>query len=164
MLRPDGTVDRPALAAIVFADPEKLAALNSITHPAIMEVVSARVEVVRAAEELGWLREPPVVVLDAPLLVEVGGTGMCDLVVVVAASERTQIDRLARDRGMSEEEVRARMARQTPIEEKAALADWLITNEGSMAELEAQVDELWKVIDARRRGEEPDLGGRPPVL
>lgn len=125
--------------------------------------IHARLETVRAAEALGMIGAA-VVVLDVPLLVEIGGASTVDFLVVVAASEATQVERLARDRGMGEEQARARIAAQAPLEDKAAVADWLITNEGSLDQLEGQVEELWKVLDAKRRGEEPPRSGPPPVL
>lgn len=109
-----------------------------------MAEVAARIGDLRATDEI--------VVLDAPLLLEVGGAGMADVLVVVVASEATMLDRLARDRGMSAEDARARIASQAPIESKAAVADWLITNEGTLEDLAGQVAELWKVLDARRHG------------
>lgn len=162
ILASDGTIDRARLAEIVFHDQEALARLNALTHPEVGRRIQARLEEVRAAETAG--AEPTVVVMDVPLLVEIGGTAGVDFVVVVGTSEETQVRRLARDRGMGEEQARARIAAQAPLEEKAAVADWMVTNEGTIDELEGQIDALWKILDAKRRGEEPERSGPPPVL
>ncbi|MBI4729333.1 MAG: dephospho-CoA kinase [Acidobacteria bacterium] len=142
ILRADSTVDRPKLASVVFGDPAKLAALNEITHPPVIAEIAARLETLRASAEI--------VVLDVPLLVEVGGASTADLVVVVTASEETRIERLAADRGMSAEEIRARMRAQASAEERAAAADWLIANDGTQEQLASQVDRLWLALEARR--------------
>lgn len=162
ILASDGTIDRARLAEIVFHDQEALARLNALTHPEVGRRIQARLEEVRAAETAG--AEPAVVVMDVPLLVEIGGTAGVDFVVVVGTSEETQVRRLARDRGMGEEQARARIAAQAPLEEKAAVADWMVTNEGTIDELKGQIDALWKILDAKRRGEEPERSGPPPVL
>jgi len=94
-----------------------------------------------------------VVVFSAPLLVETGMHTAFDVLIVVSAPERTQIERLMRDRGMSEEKIRARMAAQAPLEEKAAVADILIDNEGTLEELEAQVERVWEDLRARAAAE-----------
>jgi dephospho-CoA kinase len=105
VLTPDGSLDRPKLGSIVFADPEKLAALNSIVHP----LVGTRS---RALEDAA--PEGAVVVHDVPLLAENGLAPLYDLVIVVDARPETQLDRLVRLRGMTEEDARARMAAQAP--------------------------------------------------
>ena len=132
---PDGSLDRPALAKVVFADADARGRLNAIVHPLI---AARRAELVDAA--------PPDAVLvdDIPLLVENNLAGEFDLVVVVAATDQVRIDRLVADRGMAEAEVRSRMAAQATDDERAAAADVLISNDGSPADLAAQVDEVWR--------------------
>lgn len=142
VLRADSTVDRPKLASAVFGDPAKLAALNEITHPPVMAEIASRLEALRGTDEI--------VVLDVPLLVEVGGSSMADLVVVVTASEETRIERLVRDRGMSAPEIRARIRAQASSEERAAAADRLIANDGTQEQLALEVDSLWAALEARR--------------
>lgn len=137
----DGEISRPALAAAVFGDQEKVARLNSITHPLIGQEIFRRMEEFRA--EKG---EDAVVVLDAALLVEAGMLDFLDMLVVVAADPEVQVERLSRDRSMPEEEARARIGAQLRLEEKVALADRVIVNEGTIDELEAEVDAAWEEI------------------
>jgi dephospho-CoA kinase len=144
-------INRQKLADIVFADAKKLALLNEITHPEIMRVFAERLETIRLAE-LGDYVEPPVVVLDAPLLIEAGGRENVDYLVVVSATDDVRIKRLTTLRGMREADARARIAAQTPPEKKARMADWLITNEGSLNDLEGQVDALWERLRGRAVG------------
>ena len=136
MLRPDGTLDRPALGALVFADPAKLSALNAIVHPLIGQ---------RTADLLAQARESGATVLvhDVPLLVESHLADAYDAVVVVAADPQTQLDRLTRLRGMSEQEARQRIAAQAPLADKLAVATHVISNDGPIEELAPQVAALW---------------------
>ena len=130
---PDGGLDRPALAAVVFADPEARARLDAIVHP----LVRARaVEVAAAA--------PPdaVLVHDIPLLVETGQASRYDLVLVVHADLGTRVARLVA-RGMTEHDARARIAAQATDEQRAAVADVVLDNSGTREELAAQVDRFW---------------------
>ncbi|MFE6039112.1 dephospho-CoA kinase [Streptomyces sp. NPDC056452] len=143
ILTPDGTLDRPALGAIVFADPERLAALNAIVHP----LVGARsAELERAAGP------DAVVVHDVPLLTENGLAPLYDLVVVVDATPGTQLDRLVTLRGMTESDARARMAAQATREERKAVADLVVDNDGPLEALEPQVRALWSELTARAAG------------
>ncbi|MFD4654454.1 dephospho-CoA kinase [Kitasatospora sp. NPDC058444] len=140
VLREDGTLDRPALGAVVFADPERLKALNAIVHPLVRD---------RAAELEAAAAPDAVVVHDVPLLAENHLAPLYDLVVVVDAADEVRVDRLVRLRGMAEEEARARMAAQATREERLAIANLVIDNGGGLAELEARVDEVWSEL-ARR--------------
>ncbi|WP_410538984.1 dephospho-CoA kinase [Streptomyces sp. KL2] len=140
VLAPDGTLDRPRLGSIVFGDPERLKALNAIVHP----LVGARsAELQRAAGE------DAVVVHDVPLLTENGLAPLYDLVVVVDASPATQLDRLVRLRGMDEEDARGRMAAQATREQRLAVADIVIDNDGPLEKLEPQVAEVWRRLGER---------------
>lgn len=137
---PDGELDRPRLAGIVFADAGRRAELEAIVHPEVRR---------RIAETLiAHAGTDHVVVLDSPLLIESGAYRDAAVVVVVSAPPETQVRRLV-DRGMDEADVRARLAAQMTLEEKAALADVLLDNEGSLEELERQVDRLWADLQAR---------------
>ncbi|MBC2877169.1 MULTISPECIES: dephospho-CoA kinase [Streptomyces] len=140
VLTPDGSLDRPRLGAVVFADAGRLAALNAIVHP-LVRARSAELEAAAAPDA--------VVVHDVPLLVENGLAPLYDLVVVVDAREDTRLDRLVRLRGMAPEEARARMAAQATREQRLAAADIVIANDGPVAELEARVDEVWAGLCAR---------------
>ncbi|GIV00757.1 MAG: dephospho-CoA kinase [Actinomycetota bacterium] len=141
VLAPGGDLDREALASIVFADPAARRDLEAIVHPEVRRMFAEACEAYRDTDA--------VVVFSAPLLVETGMHSAFDVLIVVAATERTQIERLMRGRGMSEEQIRARIAAQAPLEEKAAVADILIDNEGTLEELEAQVDRVWTELRAR---------------
>ncbi len=133
----DGTLDRPGLASRVFGDPAALADLSGITHPAVGVEIARRV-----AEQAGT---DAVVVLDVPLLVE-GGRHTVAGILVVDAPEEVALERLARDRGMSEADARARMANQASREDRRAQADHVIDNRGSLADLDAAVEEAWAWI------------------
>ncbi len=143
VLRPDGSLDREKLAGIVFADSERLQALNRIVHPLVRE---------RTEELVAQAPPDAVVVHDVPLLVENRMAPLYDLVVVVDAPVETQVERLVRRRGMTEEAARARIAAQASREERRAVADVVIDNSGSLADLKRQVDELWVELVRRARG------------
>ncbi|MFF8744280.1 dephospho-CoA kinase [Streptomyces californicus] len=140
ILTEEGTLDRPALGALVFADDQRRAALNAIVHP----LVGARAaELERAAPE------DAVVVHDVPLLTENGLAPFYDLVVVVDASAETQLDRLVTLRGMTESDARARMAAQATREERRAVADLVVDNDGTHEALVEQVDAVWDELVRR---------------
>ena len=147
VLRPDGSLDREQLGRRVFADPEQLARLNAIVHPRVAERYA---ELVAEAEASG----ARVVVHDVPLLVENGLQDRYDAVVVVAASPQTQLERLVHVRGMAEEDARARIAAQSSLEDRLAVATHVISNDGPLDELVPQVERLWKrlLADAERAG------------
>jgi dephospho-CoA kinase len=134
---PDGHIDRTALAAIVFADPEELRALEAITHPLVHDEIT---------KQLSSL-EAPVVVIELPLLSRRRRPQYdLDAVVMVDTPEEMAIER-ALTRGMSERDVRARMAAQPTWAERRAAADWVIVNNGDKAQLERAVDELWARLE-----------------
>ncbi|MFG2221618.1 dephospho-CoA kinase [Streptomyces sp. NPDC050161] len=139
VLAADGTLDRPKLGGIVFADPEKLKALNAIVHP----LVGAR-----SAELEGAAGPDAVVVHDVPLLTENGLAPLYDLVVVVDAAPETQLDRLVRLRGMAADEAKSRMAAQASREQRLAVADLVIDNDGRIEDLEPQVRAVWERLRA----------------
>ncbi|MER6616924.1 dephospho-CoA kinase [Streptomyces xantholiticus] len=147
ILAADGTLDRPKLGSIVFADPERLATLNGIVHPLVGE----------RSRELEQAAGPDdVVVHDVPLLTENNLRSLYDLVIVVDASPETQLDRLVGLRGMTESEARSRMAAQATREQRRAVADIVIDNDGPLEKLEPQVREVWKELTRRAsRGEWP---------
>jgi dephospho-CoA kinase len=140
VLRPDGSLDRTRLGDIVFADPELRATLNAIVHPRVAA---------RMAELERGVGPGAIVVHDVPLIAENGRADGYDLVVVVDVPPRIQLDRLVRRRGMSREQARARMAAQASREQRLAIADIVIDNSGSLAELDRQVGDLWPEL--RRR-------------
>lgn len=130
----DGTLDRAAVAAVVFDDPAALADLNAIVHPAVGAEIAARL-----AAEAGT---DHVVVLDVPLLVE-SGRGELDGLVVVDVDPEVAVGRLVEHRGMAAADARARMARQASREDRLARADRVVDNGGDMEDLRRQVDEVW---------------------
>ncbi|WP_210575949.1 dephospho-CoA kinase [Streptomyces sp. GESEQ-4] len=140
VLAADGSLDRPKLGSIVFADPDKLAVLNGIVHP----LVGARSRELESAAA-----EDAVVVHDVPLLAENGLAPLYDVVVVVDASPETQLDRLVRLRGMTEQDARARMAAQATREKRLEIADIVIDNDVPLEELQARVREVWADLVGR---------------
>jgi dephospho-CoA kinase len=136
VLRGDGTLDRPALGARVFADPAALARLNAIVHPLVGERTA---ELLREARASG----ATVVVHDVPLLVENNLADSYDAVVVVAARPQTQLDRLVRLRGLPEAEARQRLDVQAPLADKLAVATHVVQNDGPLEDLAPQVKQLW---------------------
>ncbi|MFH9263489.1 dephospho-CoA kinase [Streptomyces sp. NPDC017546] len=140
VLTAEGALDRPALGALVFADAGRLAALNAIVHP----LVGARAaELERAAPE------DAVVVHDVPLLTENGLAPLYDLVVVVDATAGTQLERLVTLRGMTEADARARMAAQATRDQRRAVADLIVDNDGPLEALEPQVRAVWEELVRR---------------
>jgi dephospho-CoA kinase len=133
VLTPDGRLDRPALARIAFGDDRARADLNAIVHPLVRR---------RSAELMAGLPDDAVVVYDVPLLVESDLTGDFDRVVVVEADGETRVRRLVR-RGLSEDDARARIAVQASDQQRRAVADEILHNDGSPDELAAAVEALW---------------------
>ena len=142
VVRPDGTLDRPALGARVFGHPERLAALNALVHPAVREESQRRFREALAGDPHA------VVVYDVPLLAEARGTGEWDLVVVAHAPAEQRVRRLVAQRGLSETDARARIASQAGDDERLALADVVIDTTGDLEDTRRQVDELWGRIAA----------------
>lgn len=147
VLTEDGRLDRPKLGSVVFADPERLAVLNSIVHP----LVGARS---RELEEAA--AEDAVVVHDVPLLTENGLAPLYDLVIVVDASPETQLDRLVGRRGMTAEDARARMAAQATREQRREIADIVIDNDVPLDELHRRVKDVWAGLARRARASHPE--------
>jgi dephospho-CoA kinase len=132
VVRADGSIDRAALADVVFSDPAARADLNAAVHPAVGAEIARQV----AAAPPG-----SVVVVEVPLLVEAGWRA--DVVVVVDCPEDVAVRRLVAERKMDEADARRRAAAQASRAERLAAADHVVPNEGSLADLEAAVDRLW---------------------
>jgi dephospho-CoA kinase len=147
VLGPAGGLDRVKLADVVFTDEKQLAKLNAIVHPR----VAARMRELEAGAAPG-----SIVVHDVPLIAENDLSGSYDLVVVVDVPPRVQADRLMRLRGWTRDQVQARMAAQAGREQRLAIADIVVDNSGSLAELDRQVGELWSELRRREA-----TGGRP---
>jgi len=133
----DGGIDRRRLRSLVFADPAARRDLEAITHPLIYAAMASRLG--------GTFEQDTVVVVDAPLLVETGGRDRIGMqaLVVVAAEQSQQIERVVARGGMTAEEAAAVIAAQAPAERKLAAADYVLDNRGSLADLEAGVETLW---------------------
>lgn len=134
-----GPLDRAALAELAFTDPAARRDLNAIVHPLVEEVVRARLRDLEVSDG--------VVVVEVPLLIEAGWQPIFDAVVVVDAPEDLAVRRAVAERGMQPQDVRRRMAAQATREERLANAHHVISNDGSRAELEAQVDRLLSELD-----------------
>jgi dephospho-CoA kinase len=137
----NGRIDRPGLGNIVFSDRPSLEFLNGLTHPLIIKRIEETLQTMRQNP-----RGPKTLILRAPLLIEVGMTGMVDTVVLVVADERTKIDRLIKYRGLTEEKARDRIRSQLPDEQKFKFADHVVTNNGTKSDLQLEVDRLWRKI------------------
>lgn len=135
VLGEDGALDRPGLGRVVFGDPAALAALETITHPAIWA---------RTAELFAAAPPDGIVVHDMPLLVEKRMTGEYHLVLAVLTDTETRVRRLAEHRGVPEPDARQRIAAQASDEDRRRAADVLLDNDGTPTELEAAVDRLWE--------------------
>ena len=146
VLRPDGALDRAKLAEIVFGDAEARAQLNAIVHPLVHEWMRAAEA---AAIQSGG--DGVVLVHDVPLLAEGGRSGDFDLVIVVDVTPDVQVERLAGHREMTTEQARARMAAQATREQRLAVADIVIDNAGTLADLDERVAEVWADLRARTR-------------
>jgi dephospho-CoA kinase len=131
----DGSLDRAAVAGIVFTDADALAALNAIVHPAVAAEMNRRVMAEVASDH--------VVVMDIPLLAENPREGLQG-VIVVDVPEETQVERLVRYRGFDEADARARIAKQATREQRRALASFVVDNSGSIDSLDPQIDAVWE--------------------
>ncbi len=144
VIGPDGALDRERLGTIVFADPAQRERLNAIVHPLVREWMRAGD---RAAAASG--RDSLVVVHDVPLLAEGGRRGDFGLVVVVDVPPELQVERLVSQRGMAADQARARMAAQATRQQRLAVADIVIDNSGSLADLDRRVAEVWAELESR---------------
>ena len=147
---PDGRIDRAAVAALVFGDPDALAALNALTHPVIGQVMAERTAAAASRSE--------VVVLDIPLLnIATKDRFAFAAVVVVDTPEELAVERLVGQRGFTEEDARARIAAQISRQERRELADLVLDNSGTRSDLEGQINRAWAWLSERaaRAGSTP---------
>jgi len=153
ILASDGTIDRPALAAVAFSDAQALADLNAITHPAIGVSMVAQREALAGTDAI--------VAVAIPLLkTEHRQSIGLDAVVVVDCPVEVALGRLVAQRGLSREDAAARMAAQMSREERLAQADYVADNAGSLDHLEAEVGRLWDwLLDSRREKGVPARSG-----
>jgi dephospho-CoA kinase len=139
VLDSDGGVNRRALGDIVFNSPERMRQLEAIVHPIVREALLSRIRAL-GPEEIG--------VLDAIKLIESGYAPFCHGLWIVTCPPEIQLQRLIQQRGLSEEEARARLAAQPPIEAKLPLATAVIHNDGSLEDLRQQVTDAWRAFKA----------------
>ena len=145
VLAPDGHLDRAALRRIVFADHAQLEELNQIVHP---EVERLRVRLIEQARARG----DQVVICDIPLLFERHMTDRFDRIVLVDASRAVRLERLVKDRELRETEAMEMIAAQMPAELKRARADYIIENDGTFAQLERRVQDVWSAVTREAQG------------
>jgi len=143
----DGSLDRAALGALIFESPEKRAALNAITHPAV-GIRSKELFAAAAAAD-----PDAIVVYDVPLLVEAGRVDEFDMIVVVNASTETRLNRMVELRGMTRDEAMHRLNSQATNTERLAVADVVIDSNGTLEQTLEQADALWEKLSARVGGQ-----------
>lgn len=136
ILQPDGEVDRKALGAVVFSQPDARAKLNGIMHPWMAKEIERQIDQMRQDGV-------EVVVLEAALLIEAGWRRLVDELWVTAADEDEAVRRVSRRSGLTEEQVRGRMATQMPVSQKIEQADVVIDNSGNLEDLQRRVTEEW---------------------
>lgn len=155
VLAPDGSLDRPKLGQIVFADEAALGKLNAIVHPLVHQHMADAEE--RAIREGG---DEAVIVHDIPLLAEAGDARSSgfDLVIVVDVPREVQLERLTGRRGMKREDAEARMANQATREQRLAIADIVIDNSGTLEDLDKRIDEVWNELRSRNAARRPWRG------
>jgi dephospho-CoA kinase len=151
ILQEDGSIHRKKLADKVFADPKKRKLLNQILHPRIKE------EMGRRTKEIGQKDPEAIVVIDAPLIVELGDHREMDKLIVVASTQTQQIERLKERDGIGPEEALRILSSQMPVEEKVNLADFVIRNEGSLEKMKKRAKGVFKelrkvVLQTKKRG------------
>ena len=155
ILDDDGWLDRQAVADIVFADADELAALNGIVHPAVGDEMTRRREALADTDAT--------VILDIPLLVESGHQGLAG-VIVVDVDPEVAVARLVAGRGFTPDDARSRIARQASREERLGRADLVVDNGGSLEDLTREVDRAWSWIGALERPQSgsgvPQIGSR----
>jgi dephospho-CoA kinase len=140
LLTPDGDLDRPAMGALVFGDPDARKRLEAIIHPLVHR---------RSAELEEQAGDSAVVVHDIPLLAEVGRAGSFDAVIVVDAPSDLQVARMVEDRGWTRADAESRIAAQATRDDRLAIATYVVDNTGTRDELRAQVEEIYAALAAR---------------
>ncbi|MFC9692774.1 dephospho-CoA kinase [Kribbella sp. NPDC056951] len=146
VLTAEGEMDRPAVGRIVFGDAEARRRLEAIIHPRVRA---------RAAEIEAAASDDAIVVHDIPLLVETGQADRFDVVLVVDVPAAVQLERLTQQRAMAESEAEQRIASQATREQRLAVADVVVENAGTLAELDTRLDEVWTTL-RERAGHGPD--------
>jgi dephospho-CoA kinase len=141
ILAADGTLNRQAVADIVFNDPEQLKALNAIVHPRVGEEIDGRIEAQRESDN--------VVILDVPLLVE-SKAYETEGIIVVDTDPEIAVQRLVEFRGFNADDARARMKLQATREERRAVAAFIVPNDGTQEDLMTHIEECWTWVQSKR--------------
>ena len=144
ILLPNGSLDRKQLGQIVFSDDKARSDLEAICHPGIIASIKSKIESFRAAPG----SEKKVLVVEIPLLFECGLQSLADKVIVVAAEQATQLNRLINRDGLSRQQAANRISAQMPLHKKAEFADWIVTTECPLHEIENQVRRIWSQLSA----------------
>lgn len=147
VLRPDGSLDRKALGALVFSDPEKLKTLNALSHPPILARLQAELD---ASATAGY----PVAVLDAPTLLESGTDKLCDHIAAITADGGLRLTRIMKRDGLDRERALQRIQAQPDASFYTARADFILENNGDTAALQASIDAMAARLLAEARAEE----------
>ena len=133
----DLSISRKALAGIAFANRKNLAKLNGIVHPGIIEEIVKRIRISAKSE---------VLIVDAPLICETNITGLVNVLIVVKASKKNQVERCSKKFGMCKKDVCRRMARQMPLNRKIRMADYVVDNNGTKEDTKKQVRKIWQEL------------------
>jgi dephospho-CoA kinase len=143
ILQPDGRIDRHRLAAMVFGNPARLEKLNAIVHPAVYRLQQSIEREILAADPRA------IIVVEAAILIETGTYKNYDRLIVVSCTEEQQIERATSREGLSREDVRARLSRQLPLEEKRKFADFVIDTSGTKEETALQTRAVFEKLCRR---------------
>lgn len=137
-------IDRCKLAKIVFGNKRLLQRLSRILHPAIIQRIKQEVKLIKVRSSRA------IIIIDAPLLIEAGLLNLVDKLIVVAADKNTQISRIKKNKGLSKNEIEARINAQLPLSEKIKSADYVVDNSGSLTYTKKQVKEIWDELKGLR--------------
>jgi dephospho-CoA kinase len=157
VLAPDGSLDRVALGNLIFSDPEARRRLDAITHPPVRARIAQRLAEWRAALPA---KGPGVVILEHPLLIETGQTGLVEGIILIAAQQSTQVARLTNVQRLTEQQAWDRVRSQATVAEKRPFADWVIDGDAPLDEVRRRVCQIWDELTAANPAEEPDHGDR----
>jgi len=144
VLLPDGQLDRPALAKLVFGSTQQRRALEALAHPAVAQETRRRLDRLRA-------QDCPVAIYDVPLLYERSLESGMDAVIVVWVPQDVQLSRLIARDGISQDDAKQRLAAQLPLDDKRRRADWVIDNSASLSDTRQHVEKIWREIQRERR-------------
>jgi len=139
ILNDKGSIDRAKLAQIVFKDDVALKDLENIVHPLVRE---------RTNQLMSEQTSETIIINEIPLLLEKNMESLFDFLVIVISSEKNRLERLLQ-RGVSEDQAKARMAKQVDDQARKAAADFLIVNDGNLDQLDADVQKIWQTLQER---------------